>query len=257
MALLLLFALAACHAASGDRLPSPAAAARVEASVNQLIMRVYDKTPSRNLERVEKTFIPILGLKTTLDKSDALLSDLKKLMLHVALEHDRRTYYCNALAGEWNREADLRNRSLPVCTVTIDERQNQCALFNNRLSALRRMMSSFAKLYADERMNIGENDVLFWRKALVCEAGITEPPPPEDLRYISDLLVEFSAANLAGDEPLDPKRNQDIAEFQYVAMGRYRSALQNACALSPKWDTGLLRTMECRASGLREGKEYD
>lgn len=224
-----------------------------KSEVGGAISAIYSNRVKEHLERLEQKFAPLLLRKTTSGSSDSALRDLKMLMVHAVLQHDIKTYYCNALDAEWSHEPILRDRAHSVCTRTTDEHQSLCAVFRNRLPALRNMMRSFAALYRDERLHVEEKDIAFWKQILSCGNESEELPPPGDLRYISDLLTQFATAQLAGNIALDPRRNQEFAEYRDVAMGKYRYTLIKECALAPKYDRGILRTMECRAAGLRKG----
>jgi hypothetical protein len=97
-----------------------------------------------------------------------------------------------------------------------------------------------------------EQDVAYWRKLLACSSDEPRRPPSIHLRYISDLLVIFSSRAIRGLKPLDPAALREISQFEDVSMARYYYVLENACAHYPRDDASLLRTMECRAAGLRE-----
>jgi hypothetical protein len=219
--------------------------------------RVYDASAKRDLARAERDLIPILARQTSISQSSDSIYRLKQFMINALFQHDRKTYFCNALAENWSSDENALARALDICTSSSDESQDLCRLFYHRLPSIRRLMRNFAVIYRDERIELSQQDIEFWYRLLSCSSTETGHSPPTQIRYISDILGEFTDRSIRGLVPYDTATAGDIAEFNQITMSRYYYILYQYCAFRPERDLNLLRTMECRAVGLREHTRHE
>lgn len=240
-------------AATGLREPATQRTGRAGGDAAALIRRYYDPAPMNGLAAAERAFIPALARPTTANLGPAEAARLKRLMVFVLFEHERRTDYCNALGETWRAEPMALYLALPICRDGPDTSRNLCALFDARAQALARLMDRFATLYADRRLALDAGDLGFWRRALDCAEPATAPArmPRAKFRPISELLTTIADRQLQGLEPLDGPASTEWTEL-IGDFGTYRNVLRTRCAAGSSVDESLLRTMECRAAGHRE-----
>jgi hypothetical protein len=248
-------------AATGERERDAAAshgAAIAAADPDPLLRRLYP-TVSPQLAQAERAVTPLLDLRTTAGEDQARLAALKLLMVQALFERDRRTLLCNELLEIWRMEPQPYMLALPICRRGPDDSQDLCALFRQRQPAIERVMRNFAGLYADQRLALGAEDIGFWHRTLACGPANARPPtaraatPPRSaVRYTSDMLALLSGGTLQGRAAFDDETVRDLADYGPDGGLEYRQALQAHCRTQSRYDSGLLRTIECTAAGLRE-----
>lgn len=239
--------------ATGNREPVAAPGTRPAGDVSALIRHHYDPAPMNGLGQAERAFIPALARPTTASLGQAEAARLKRLMVFVLFEHERRTNYCNALGETWRAERLALYFALPICRAGPDTSQDLCALFSDRAPAIAGLMGRFATLYADPRLALDAGDLAFWRRTFGCRepAAVSAPMPRTQIRPITELLTIIADRQLQGLEPLDRATTREWGEL-IGDFDTFRNVLRMRCGRSPSDDESLLQTMECRAAGHRE-----